>query len=71
MLALQISSVSIAVLVCSVDALLLDPEHPQKDMKPELKTWCQQHHAECLAQLALFPPGREALLQRIGPWISR
>ncbi len=32
-------------------------------MKPELKTWCQQHHAECLAQLALFPPGREALLQ--------
>ena len=32
-------------------------------MKPELKTWCQQHHAECLAQLALFPPGRDALLQ--------
>ena len=47
----------------SVDALLLDPEHPHADMKPELKTWCQQHHAECLAQLALFPPGREALLQ--------
>ena len=61
--ALLISSVSFSVPLCSVDALLLDPEHPHADMKPELKTWCQQHHAECLAQLALFPPGREALLQ--------
>ena len=30
-------------------------------MKPELKSWCQQHHAECLAQLAVFVPAREAL----------
>ena len=30
-------------------------------MKPELKSWCQQHHAECLAQLAVFVPARETL----------
>ena len=30
-------------------------------MKPELKSWCQQHHAECLAQLAGFTPARETL----------
>ena len=30
-------------------------------MKPELKSWCQQHHAECLAQLAVFAPARETL----------
>jgi hypothetical protein len=30
-------------------------------MKPELKNWCQQHHAECLAQLAVFAPARETL----------
>ena len=30
-------------------------------MKPELKIWCQQHHAECLAQLAVFAPARETL----------
>ena len=30
-------------------------------MKPELKSWCQQHHAECLAQLAMFAPARETL----------
>jgi hypothetical protein len=44
-----------------VDALLLDPDHPRADMKPELKSWCQQHHAECLAQLAAFAPARETL----------
>ena len=44
-----------------VDALLLDPDHPRADMKPELKSWCQQHHAECLAQLAVFAPARETL----------
>ena len=32
-----------------VDALLLEADHPRADMKPELKSWCQQHHAECLA----------------------
>ena len=30
-------------------------------MKSELKCWCQQHHAECLAQLAVFAPARETL----------
>ena len=46
-----------------VDALLIDPGHPRAGMKEELKVWCQQHHAECLAQLAVFEPAREALLQ--------
>jgi hypothetical protein len=44
-----------------VDALLLDPDHPRADMKPELKSWCQQHHAECLAQLAVYAPARDTL----------
>ena len=44
-----------------VDALLLDADHPRADMKPELKSWCQQHHAECLAQLAVFAPARETV----------
>ena len=46
-----------------VDALLVDQGHPRAGMKEELKVWCQQHHAECLAQLAVFEPAREALLQ--------
>ena len=46
-----------------VDALLLDPDHPRAGMKPELKTWCQENHAECLAQLAVFEPARETLRQ--------
>jgi hypothetical protein len=46
-----------------VDALLLDADHPRAGMKPELKSWCQTHHAECLAQLAVFKPGSEALRQ--------
>jgi hypothetical protein len=44
-----------------VDALLLEADHPRADMKPELKSWCQQHHAECLAQLAVFEPARKTL----------
>ena len=44
-----------------IDALLLDADHPRAGMKPELKSWCQQHHAECLAQLAVFAPARETL----------
>ena len=46
-----------------VDALLLDPEHPRAAMADELKTWCQEHHIECLAQLAVYEPAREALLK--------
>lgn len=40
-----------------VDALLLDPEHPRANMQPELLAWCQATHAECFAQLAVFPEG--------------
>ena len=43
-----------------VDALLLDPEHPRAGMKEDLKIWCQTHHTECLAQLAVYEPAREA-----------
>ena len=32
-------------------------------MKEELKAWTQEHHAECLAQLAVFEPARDALRQ--------
>jgi hypothetical protein len=46
-----------------VDALLLDPDHPRAGMTQELKSWCQEHHAECLAQLAVFEPAREPLRQ--------
>ena len=44
-----------------VDALLLDADHPRAGMKQELKVWLQTHHAECLAQLAVFEPAREVL----------
>jgi hypothetical protein len=32
-------------------------------MKEELKAWCQQHHCEAIAQLAVFEPARKALLE--------
>ena len=32
-------------------------------MKEDLKAWCQQHHCEALAQLAVFEPSRDALLR--------
>lgn len=31
-------------------------------MREELKAWCQQHHCEALAQLAVHDASREALL---------
>ena len=46
-----------------VDALLLDEEHPRAGMEQDKKIWCQEHHVECLAQLAMFEPAREALRQ--------
>ena len=46
-----------------VDALLLDPDHPRAGMEKEHKIWCQEHHVECLAQLAVYEPARETLLQ--------
>ena len=32
-------------------------------MKEDLKAWCQQHHCEALAQLALHDESREELLR--------
>jgi hypothetical protein len=46
-----------------VDALLLDSDHPRAGMEEDLKIWCQDHHVECLAQLAVYEPAREVLLQ--------
>jgi hypothetical protein len=46
-----------------VDALLLDPKHPRAGMEEADKIWCQDHHVECLAQLAVYKPARETLLQ--------
>ncbi len=39
-----------------------DPEHPRAGMKDDLKAWCQQHHCEALAQLAVHEGSRETLL---------
>ena len=46
-----------------INGLFIDPAHPRADLKDEIKLWNQTMHAECLAQMALSPPGREALLQ--------
>eukprot|EP01052_Picozoa_sp_SAG31_P001966 SAG31_NODE_66_length_28567_cov_30.222698_7_plen_413_part_00 len=46
-----------------VDALLLDPKHPRAGMEEEHRIWCQDHHIECLAQLAVYEPAREVLRQ--------
>jgi hypothetical protein len=35
-----------------VDALLLEADHPRADMKPELKSWCQQLFAAASAAAA-------------------
>jgi hypothetical protein len=45
-----------------ISGLMLAPDHPRSGLSDELKTWVQTTHAECFAQLAVFPPGREALL---------
>ena len=44
-----------------VDALLVDPAGPHADLQADLKSWCQTTHAECLAQMAVYPKGKEAL----------
>ena len=46
-----------------VDSLLLDPKHPRAGLADEEKIWLQSMHTECLAQLALFPPGKARLLE--------
>jgi hypothetical protein len=48
-----------------VDSLLLDPEHPRR-AQPDFDAVSppvQRDFAEAIAQLAMFAPGREALLQ--------
>ena len=47
-----------------IDALMLDPNHPRASLDERLKIWVQSSHAECLAQLAVFPAGREELSAR-------
>jgi hypothetical protein len=42
---------------------LLDPKHPRAGLADEEKIWLQSMHTECLAQLALFPPGKARLLE--------
>jgi hypothetical protein len=42
--------------------LLLEPDHPHQELPINLKAWLQTMHVECTTQLALFTPGREALL---------
>lgn len=46
-----------------IEGLLLDPAHPRAGLADEQKVWLQSMHTECIAQVALFPMGREALLQ--------
>jgi hypothetical protein len=48
-----------------VDSLLLDPEHPRRE-QPDFDAVApavQQDFAEAIAQLAMFGPGREKLVQ--------
>ena len=45
-----------------IDGLLLDPGHPRAGLPEHAKAWLQTMHTECFAQLAVFPPGRDALL---------
>ena len=51
-----------------LDSLLLDPEHPRRsDANTDFDAVCgpvQRDYAEAIAQLAMFAPGREALLRQ-------
>lgn len=45
-----------------ISGLFVDAGHdPRPDLGHGIKTWNQEYHAECLAQLALFPPAADAL----------
>ena len=46
-----------------VSGLLLAEDHPRLPLAEPIRNWCQAMHAECLMQLAVFPPGKAALLQ--------
>ena len=44
-------------------ALFIDPDHARADTPVEIQQVYQRNYSEALQQLALFPPGREAILQ--------
>jgi hypothetical protein len=44
-----------------LDGLMLDPEHPRKDIDEQIKSAIQRDFAECIQQVSLFGPGGEAL----------
>lgn len=48
-----------------MDSLLIDPEHPRRG-QPDFEAIAphvQRDYAEAIAQLVMFPPGKEACLQ--------
>jgi hypothetical protein len=44
-----------------ISGLFLGADHPRASLSDSMKLWNQTMHAECFAQLALFPLGRDAL----------
>eukprot|EP01052_Picozoa_sp_SAG31_P043264 SAG31_NODE_7152_length_1773_cov_1.124851_2_plen_138_part_00 len=46
-----------------VDGLLLQADHPRAQLQSKKKAWLQQMHCQCLAQLALWPAGTDALMR--------
>lgn len=44
-----------------LDGLLLDPDHPRKDVDEQIKVAVQRDYAECIQQISLFGPGCAAL----------
>eukprot|EP01052_Picozoa_sp_SAG31_P033152 SAG31_NODE_3711_length_3960_cov_5.475265_5_plen_482_part_01 len=46
-----------------VESLMLDPKHPRANLSKDTKDWIRATHTECFAQLAVFEPGRQALIQ--------
>lgn len=49
-----------------ISGLLLAEEHPRLPLPEATHQWCQTMHAECLMQLAVFPPGKAALQESPG-----
>ena len=46
-----------------ISGLLLEQDHPRLPLAEPTHQWCQTMHAECFMQLAVFPPGKAALLE--------
>jgi hypothetical protein len=51
------------VILFLINGLFLDPAHPRADLSENDKRTNQEDHVGSIAQLALFPPSREALQQ--------